>query len=93
MGERLLGSLRPLVGRGLLTEIRGAGLWLGLDVAPHLGTARDLCYRLMAKGVLAKDTHGRTIRFAPPLVISADDVDAVIDATTQALEEAERQAA
>lgn len=93
LGERLLAGLRPLVGRGLLTEIRGAGLWLGLDVAPHLGTARDLCYRLMAKGVLAKDTHGRTIRFAPPLVISADDVDAVIDATTQALEEAERQAA
>ncbi|WP_052462294.1 ornithine--oxo-acid transaminase [Nigerium massiliense] len=87
-GARFRAALDPLVDRGLLTQVRGAGLWLGLDVDPALGTAHDICHRLMDKGILAKDTHTKTIRFAPPLVISDEDLDRVIDLTTEALEEA-----
>ena len=87
-GERLRAGLQPLLDRGHLTEIRWAGLWFGLDVNPQLGTARDLCYRLLAKGVLAKDTHTITIRFAPPLVITDEQIDDVVAATIEAFEEA-----
>ena len=85
LGARLAAGLLPLVDEGLLTEVRQAGLWLGLDVAPSVGTARDICYRLLDSGLLAKDTHTRTVRFAPPLVITAEEVDLVIALTTDAL--------
>ena len=55
---------------------------------PDLGTAKEICYRLMVKEVLAKDTHGHTIRFAPPLVITEAEVDEVIAHTLAAFEEA-----
>ena len=83
-GARLAEGIRPLLERGWLTELRQAGLWLGLDVNPTLGTARELCYRLMSHGVLAKDTHGQTIRLAPPLVITDDEVDRVIAVINEA---------
>ena len=88
LGERFRAGLQPLLDRGWATEIRQAGLWLGVDVNPDLGTAKDICYRLMVKEVLAKDTHGHTIRFAPPLVISEDDLDAVIEHTLAAFADA-----
>jgi ornithine--oxo-acid transaminase len=58
-----------------VTEIRGRGLWVGIDLAPGSGTAREACEILMAQGVLAKDTHEATIRLAPPLVIERDDLE------------------
>lgn len=73
LGGPFLDSLRALVGRGVVA-VRGAGLWAGIDIDPALGTGREVCERLMARGVLAKDTHGSTIRLAPPLVVSADDL-------------------
>jgi ornithine--oxo-acid transaminase len=72
--ERLLG----LVGHGVL-EVRGAGLWAGIDIDPALASGRAVCEALMERGVLAKDTHGSTIRLAPPLVVSADDLDWAVD--------------
>lgn len=72
-GSELTELLQPLVGRGL-TGIRVAGLWAGLDVDPAAGTAREVCLRLMDRGILAKDTHGATIRIAPPLNIAAEDL-------------------
>ena len=80
--------LYPLLDAGWATEIRQAGLWVGVDVQPSLGTAKEICYRLMERAVLAKDTHGHTIRFAPPLVITEDDLDQVIAHTITAFEEA-----
>jgi len=63
------------------------GLWAGIDLDPARGTGRDLCEALLARGVLAKDTHGSTIRLAPPLVIERPDLDlgmaALRDALTQ----------
>jgi ornithine--oxo-acid transaminase len=55
-------------------QIRGRGLWIGIDLRSEAGTARASCERLMERGVLAKDTHETTIRLAPPLVISKDDL-------------------
>ncbi len=85
-GARLAAALEPLVAAGHLTAVRQAGLWLGLDVHPSLGTARDLCYRLLDKGILAKDTHTKTIRLAPPLVITDAELDEVIAHTLAAFE-------
>ncbi|MFI7331850.1 ornithine--oxo-acid transaminase [Micromonospora aurantiaca (nom. illeg.)] len=74
LGERLHAGLRGLIGKGLVA-VRGRGLWAGLDIDPELMTGRQACERLMERGVLAKDTHGSTIRLAPPLVITADEID------------------
>ena len=61
----------------VVREVRGRGLWAGVEFV-ELG-GREVSERLMAAGVLAKDTHGSTIRLAPPLVISQDDLDWAID--------------
>jgi ornithine--oxo-acid transaminase len=89
LGERLADGLRELVGRGVL-EVRARGLWAGVDVDPTLMTGRELCERLLSRGVLAKDTHGSTLRLAPPLVVSADDVDHLVAAVRDALVEGAR---
>lgn len=71
-------GLEALIGRGVLA-VRVRGLWAGVDIDPAVGTGRGVCEALMARGVLAKDTHGSTIRFAPPLVISPEDLQWGID--------------
>jgi len=73
LGVLLRERLEALVGHGVV-GVRSRGLWAGVDVDPAVGTGREVCEALMARGVLAKDTHGSTIRLAPPLVISADDL-------------------
>jgi ornithine--oxo-acid transaminase len=78
LGELLHRRLRELVGHGV-TAVRGRGLWAGVDIDPTLMTGRQACERLMAEGLLAKDTHGSTIRLAPPLVISEEDVHFAVD--------------
>jgi ornithine--oxo-acid transaminase len=55
--------------------VRGRGLWAGVEFDPSVGTGREISERLMARGVLAKDTHGSTIRLAPPLVITQPELD------------------
>jgi ornithine--oxo-acid transaminase len=89
LGARMRTGLESLVGSGLL-EVRGRGLWAGLDIDPALGTGRDICERLLHRGVLAKDTHGSTIRLAPPLIIEADEIDWLIDQLAAVLDEAAR---
>ena len=78
MGARLTAGLERLVGFGVLA-VRSAGLWAGIDIDPSLATGRRVCELLMSRGVLAKDTHGSTIRLAPPIVITADDIDFAVD--------------
>jgi ornithine--oxo-acid transaminase len=85
LGAHLHERLATLVDTGLLVGSRGVGLWAGLDVEPGRMTGRELCERLLRLGVLAKDTHGSTIRLAPPLVIERDDLDLALDRLTQAL--------
>ena len=57
-----------------MVEVRVRGAWAGVDIDPDLATGRQVCEALLARGVLAKDTHGSTIRLAPPLVITADEI-------------------
>ncbi|MEU6852331.1 ornithine--oxo-acid transaminase [Actinacidiphila alni] len=77
LGDHLHRELAVLAGdgSGAVAEVRGRGLWAGVDINPALGTGREISERLMARGVLAKDTHGSTIRLAPPLTISKEDLD------------------
>ncbi|GGQ39337.1 ornithine--oxo-acid transaminase [Couchioplanes azureus] len=74
LGAKLHEGLNALVGRGVLA-VRGRGLWAGVDIDPELMTGRQAVERLMARGVLAKDTHGSTIRLAPPLSVTEADLD------------------
>ncbi len=74
LGARLHTRLRALLGHGV-REVRGLGLWAGVDVDPALGTGKQISLALAARRVLVKDTHGSTLRFAPPLVITADEID------------------
>lgn len=84
IGERLERGLTPLVGRGL-DAVRIRGAWAGVDVDASLMSGREMCEALLTKGILAKDTHGATLRFAPPLVATDEDVDLLIDAVTAIL--------
>ncbi|MCU1440377.1 MAG: Ornithine--oxo-acid aminotransferase [Rhodoglobus sp.] len=86
LGDRLHAGLRGLMGRGV-TGVRGAGLWAGVDIDPALATGREVCERLMERGVLAKDTHGSTIRFAPPLVVSPEDLDWAVEQLAAVLDD------
>jgi ornithine--oxo-acid transaminase len=58
-----------------VAAVRQIGLWIAIDIDPAAGTAREVCERLLARGVLCKDTHGQTVRIAPPLTITADELD------------------
>ncbi|MDT0181725.1 ornithine--oxo-acid transaminase [Microbacterium sp. ARD31] len=78
LGEHLEARLAELVGHGV-TGVRVAGLWAGIDIDPAVGTGREVAERLLARGVLVKDTHGQTIRMAPPLVIRATELDWAIE--------------
>ncbi|MFJ4780347.1 ornithine--oxo-acid transaminase [Streptomyces sp. NPDC088762] len=79
LGDHLHRELGLLVGGGAVTAVRGRGLWAGVDIDPAHGTGREISEKLMERGVLAKDTHGSTIRLAPPLVISKEDLDWGLD--------------
>ncbi len=83
-GAQLADRLTDLVGHGVVA-FRSRGLWAGVDIDPSIGTGRAVCEALMRHGVLAKDTHGSTVRLAPPLVVSADEVDFAVDALAAVL--------
>ncbi len=76
LGAHLHARLRALPG---VLAVRGKGLWAGVDLDPRLGTGKQVSLRLAERGVLVKDTHGHTLRFAPPLVITADEIDWAMD--------------
>ncbi|MEU2725384.1 ornithine--oxo-acid transaminase [Streptomyces smyrnaeus] len=78
LGEHLHRELN-LLPSGAVREVRGRGLWAGVDIDPSHGTGRQISEQLMSRGVLVKDTHGSTIRLAPPLVISKEDLDWGLD--------------
>jgi ornithine--oxo-acid transaminase len=74
MGEYFLRGLKQIAGP-FVKEVRGKGLMIGIELLPEAGGARQYCEKLMGLGVLCKDTHGHTIRVAPPLVITRQEID------------------
>ncbi len=74
MGAYFLEGLRS-IRDSKIREVRGKGLMIGLEFHPDAGPARHFCHELMKHGILCKDTHEHTIRFAPPLVITKPDID------------------
>ena len=90
LGERLHARLRALIGRGVIA-VRGMGLWAGVDIDPVLATGKQISLTLAERGVLVKDTHGSTLRFAPPLVITGEEIDWAIGQFADVLAEAGSQ--
>jgi ornithine--oxo-acid transaminase len=87
LGARLADGLLGL-GSAVVREVRCRGLWAGVDVDPTVMTGRQLCESLLERHVLAKETHGSTIRLAPPIVCSEDDIDMLVDALGSVLADA-----
>ncbi|GGD63311.1 ornithine--oxo-acid transaminase [Microbacterium murale] len=85
LGAHLDAGLQKLLGHGV-TAVRVAGLWAGVDIDPARGTGREISEKLMERGVLVKDTHGQTIRIAPPLVIRSTEIDWALEQLRLVLE-------
>jgi len=84
LGERFRGGLRDL-GSDKVSAIRGVGLLNAIDIKPEAGEARQYTEKLKDLGVLAKETHETTIRFAPPLIIAEDQIDWLVEKIGEAL--------
>jgi ornithine aminotransferase len=81
LGDHLIARLREVARevRPLIRDVRGRGLWVGVDIDPQHATARELVVRLAEHGVLSKETHDTVIRFAPPLTITKAMIDRAVD--------------
>jgi ornithine--oxo-acid transaminase len=75
----------------LIRDVRGRGLWIGVDIEPSCTTARDLVERMAAQGVLSKETHETVIRFAPPLTITRELMDRAVDVFHRVARERHRE--
>jgi len=74
MGDYFASQLRN-IRSPYIKEVRGRGLLLGVELQPEAGGARRFCEALMKKGLLCKETHEHTVRFAPPLIIRKEEID------------------
>ena len=86
LGEQMAERLKHMESLGVV-GVRQAGLWAGVDVDPTLATGREVAEALVSRGVLTKDTHGSTLRFAPPLVVTERDIDFAMDQLDSAMRE------
>ena len=77
LGDYLQQGLRSL-GSPLITDVRGRGLLIGMEIDPERATAREVCERLMRDGILTKDTHQTVVRLAPPLIIDKVTIDSAL---------------
>jgi len=73
LGTWLLSELRK-IDSPLITDVRGRGMFIGIEVDTRKVTARAVVDRLLERGLLSKDTHGTVVRIAPPLVIAREDL-------------------
>ena len=74
MGAYFQDALRS-IDSGVIAEVRGRGLLIAIELYDEAGEARTYCEALRERGVLCKETHVKTIRFAPPLIITKDQID------------------
>lgn len=84
LGALISEGLEPLLGQGAV-GLRVRGAWAGLDIDAELMSGYELCTAMARRGVLAKDAHGATIRLAPPLVATDDDIRRMVDVITESL--------
>jgi ornithine--oxo-acid transaminase len=78
LGEHAFAKIREIE-TDHVKEVRGRGLWIGVEIREESGPARPFCEHLLELGVLAKETHEQVIRLAPPLVITRDEIDWMVD--------------
>jgi ornithine--oxo-acid transaminase len=83
MGARLIAGLRA-IDCSMITDVRGKGLLIGVEFDPAGASARKVCERLLEFGILSKDTHDTVVRFAPPLTITADQIDDALQLISEA---------
>ncbi len=74
LGQAFLERLRTIGGKNI-KEVRGKGLLIGVEFHKSAGPAKPYCKKLMAEGILCKDTVEQVMRFAPPLVVEQKDLD------------------
>jgi len=86
MGNYLVGELQKL-SSPLIGAIRGSGLFIGIDIDPAKGSAREICEHLMDRGLLSKETHDTVVRLAPPLIITREEIDWAVDQIREVLQE------
>ena len=84
LGEHMLSRLRSEAPASV-AEIRGRGLWAGVQVAAEYAPVRPRCEQALELGVIVKDTHATTLRLAPPLTIASDDLDHGLDVILKVL--------
>ena len=84
LGDYFIARLRALASPHI-KEVRGKGLWIGMELFAEAGGARRFCEALQREGLLCKETHVDTIRFAPPLVITRDELDWALERIAKAL--------
>lgn len=84
MGDYLMSKLRGL-NSNIICDIRGQGLWIGVELKKDAGGARKYCEQLMKLGLLCKETHENVIRLAPPLVITKSEIDWAFDKLKEVL--------
>ncbi|HEX5716146.1 MAG TPA: ornithine--oxo-acid transaminase [Thermoanaerobaculia bacterium] len=78
MGEYFMGRLRRIESRHV-KEVRGVGLWIGIELHSEAGGARRFCEALQHEGLLCKETHDHVIRIAPPLTIKKEEIDWAVE--------------
>ena len=86
LGAYLLDKLAALKSP-LIKGLRGKGLFIGVEIDPRKARAREVCERLMAQGILSKETHETVVRFAPPLVITREEIDWAVERIVLVLNE------
>jgi ornithine--oxo-acid transaminase len=89
LGDYLIAGLQK-IDSPLIREIRGRGLFVGVEIDRSLGTARAVCEALMQRGLLSKETHETVVRLAPPLVIEKQEIDWALQQIREVLAEIDR---
>ena len=89
MGKYMLDKLQN-IDSPLIKDIRGVGLFVGVEIDPALGTAREVCERLMQHGILSKETHDTVVRLAPPLTIGRSEIDWALERISEVLREMDK---
>jgi ornithine--oxo-acid transaminase len=92
LGAYLLDSLSALK-HPAIVEVRGKGLWAGLELDPQLAPARAVVLAMMRRGVLSKETHGSVVRFAPPLIVERQEIDLAVKTVSCAIVDVVRDGA